>query len=136
MGSPVPTIPVIGGTCAICDGALWPLGQTPHYLRATVQGIQQCPGAPYPPPSGIFILEQQDPAFCIWSLVAPPYFPKYRVWPDRTCFHIWDTATQSFLWFGSANQGCSYAGYTNLLEDCLDPQHYGRFGSAIIEFAW
>jgi len=65
MGTPTPPIPLlIGDNCLVCDGILWPVGQTPLWICITVSGLEQCPLCPIDPPDGDYWIQQRAGSPC------------------------------------------------------------------------
>lgn len=68
MGTETPPPPVVGETCAIADGILWPVGKTPKFIHARLAELVECPIAEKPPPNGIWVIQQHPDFHCQWFL--------------------------------------------------------------------
>ena len=69
MGTPIDPTGEYGNDCPTCTPSLFPVGETPQFITATITGDwTACPGESLP--SDIWVLEQMEFFPCHWTLTA------------------------------------------------------------------
>lgn len=115
MGTPIPSIPVIGGSCGAGDIFLWPAGATPKYIKADFVDVVNCGLAEMPFVNGTYVLEQDSEFPCEFYFETDNLLISVIVGPEDTIVLAEDKVAYIFF-YSYAVIGTLHFG--NLITEC------------------
>lgn len=116
MGRPPPD--PSGDECAWAIPHWWASGETPRFITAQANDLEECPGAHDPPPSDSYVLQQTDAAACIWMYRDDVYWWTFTILPAECKLIIVHDPNPARFFFSAVGQPLGTISFDNQLTVC------------------